>query len=94
MPTTARVTATLMDYPVAKIVVRRDKITDLKTRAGFTTDDQLARAVGVHPTQFSRVLSGRSEPGNKFIAGMLEVFGVAAFPEVFAVVSDDEGSDA
>lgn len=84
--------ATLREYPVAKITVRRDRIDEAKIAAGFRTDDQFARAAGVHPTQLSRVMSGRSEPGNKFIAGMLEVFGVASFPQLFAIVSDDEGA--
>lgn len=86
--------AILTDYPVAKIVIRRDQIATFKRLAGLTTDDQLARAVGVHPTQFSRVLSGRSEPGNKFIAGMLDVFGVDAFSQIFEVVAASEGVGA
>ena len=79
---------------MAKLVIRRDALDEHKDIAGLRTDDQLARAAGIHPTQLSRVMSGRSEPGNKFIAGMLEVFGVDAFPMLFAVVSDDNGAAA
>lgn len=81
--------AILTEHPAAKIVVRRDRLDEAKALAGFKSNDQVARAAGMHPTQFSRVLSGRSEPGNKFIAGILEVFGVAAFPRLFEVVTDN-----
>lgn len=79
---------------MAKIVVRRAGLATEKARLGLGTDEQVARAAGIHPTQYSRVLSGRSEPGNKFIAGVLEVFGVDAFSRIFAIVSDDDGDEA
>jgi len=77
-----------------KLVIRRDQLTHRKQLAGIDTDDELARLAGIHATQLSRVLSGKSEPGNKFIAGLLHVFGVGAFQDLFAIVSDDDGDAA
>lgn len=78
----------------AKLVLRRDQLATRKQLAGIETDDELARLAQMHRTQFSRVLNGRSEPGNKFIAGLLDVFGIGAFQDLFALVGDDDGDVA
>lgn len=77
---------------MSKLVIRRDQLAERKRLAAINSDDQLARLIGVHPTQFSRVISGRSAPGNKFIAGVLEVFGIGAFQDLFAVVADEDAA--
>lgn len=79
---------------MSKLVLRRDQLAARKRLAGIDTDNDLAELAGIHPTQLSRVMSGRSAPGNRFIAGLLEVFGAGAFQDLFAVVPDDNGDEA
>lgn len=63
--------------------------------AALSTDSQLARFIGVDPATVSRVISGRSAPGTKFIAGMVRAFGIDAFGDLFiiCVVLDGVGPD-
>jgi transcriptional regulator with XRE-family HTH domain len=72
-----------------KLVVRRDRLAERMRLSGIATDDELARLMRVHPTQLSRVITGKSAPGNKFIAAMLRVFGVGAFQDLFELADDD-----
>jgi transcriptional regulator with XRE-family HTH domain len=81
---------------VAKIVLRRDQLAKLRKlkNGGLNTDAAFAEAIGVNPGQVSRVLRGDSAPGAKFIAGVLDVFGVEFFTDLFAVVPDDANDGA
>ncbi|AVJ50251.1 HTH DNA binding protein [Mycobacterium phage Mendokysei] len=89
MQTTARMTTTPGTPPAARLVVRRGEVEERKARAGIRTDEELARMAGLHPTQISRVLSGHCDPGTKFVAGILYVFGPDAFEALFDVVDDN-----
>lgn len=74
------------DRPVAKLVLQFDELAKRRERVpGLETDMDLANAMGVHPSQVSRVLRGGTEPGIRFVAGLLDVFGMKAFPRLFAL---------
>jgi transcriptional regulator with XRE-family HTH domain len=78
-----------------RVVLRRKNLLRLcEDRAIDPTTTALGARIGVHHSQVSRVLSGKSEPGNRFIAGILDVFGVGAFQDLFAIVPDAVGDDA
>jgi transcriptional regulator with XRE-family HTH domain len=58
---------------------------------GWTSDDQAATELGVHPATLSRVLHGRTAPGERFIAACLSTFaGTLEFSDLFEVVGDSE----
>lgn len=57
---------------------------------GWLTDDAAARAVGIDPATLSRVLTGRSAPGSRFIAGVLVALPEMEFADLFEVVTDTE----
>lgn len=74
---------------MARLVLRLDKLQQLRQQHGDLENDQdLAYAIGVHPTQVSRVLRGASA-GNKFVAGLALVFGKEALLELFDVEPDN-----
>lgn len=79
---------------MARILPRREAIIERQRLHGIRTDEELAVRAQVHPTQMSRVLAGKSLPGNRFIAGILHVFGDERFQELFAVVPNDDGEAA
>ncbi len=79
---------------MAQILPRKEAIIERQRLLGITTAEELAARAEVHPTQMSRVLAGKSLPGNRFIAGLLHVFGDDRFQELFAVVPDTEGEVA
>lgn len=60
--------------------------------AALATDSQLARFIGVDPATVSRVISGRSAPGTKFIAGMVRAFGTEAFGDLFTIRDGSDGA--
>ncbi|MFD6094009.1 hypothetical protein ACFWGN_17985 [Oerskovia sp. NPDC060338] len=59
---------------------------------GANTNVEVAKVLGLNDGTISRVLAGKSDPGNKFIAAVLRNVPVA-FEEVFVVV-DREGDEA
>lgn len=79
---------------VAKLVLRRDRLAQFRKLKGITTDADLAERIGVNAGQVSRVLKGKSAPGPRFIAGILDVFGIEFFADLFAVEPDDNGEAA
>jgi transcriptional regulator with XRE-family HTH domain len=60
----------------------------LRAKIGLDSDQEFARRIGVDPATVSRVLNGKSEPGKKFLAGVLHAFGHRWFTELFQVVDD------
>jgi len=77
---------------VAKLILRRDQLAKLrKLVPGLDTDAALAERMGMTGGQVSRVLRGGT-PGPRFIAGLLDVFGIEFFQDLFAVVPDDNGN--
>lgn len=77
---------------MATIRLRSEQLAKFRRLAGISTDDALAKAMGVNPATVSRVLRGTAVPGERFIAGLLLVFGVECFGDLFEVVNstDDE----
>jgi transcriptional regulator with XRE-family HTH domain len=72
-----------------RLALRNSGFRELLANTDIRSDAELARRAGITPGHLWRVLAGRSEPGNHFIAGVLDVFGVEAFPELFEIVPDD-----
>lgn len=56
-----------------------------RKQAGIQDDRDLARRMGINPATVHRVLNGKAEPGNRFIAGIALVFGPNSFAQVFNV---------
>lgn len=85
---------------VATIALRHDQLTKYRRLASLggntaiTTDAGFAKLIEVHPAQVSRVLTGKSAPGTRFIAGVLELFGAECFADLFSVEPDDNGEAA
>ncbi|MGM1057842.1 transcriptional regulator [Saccharothrix sp. Mg75] len=57
------------------------------TLAGYRSDYELARAMGVNRSTISRVRSGTLTPGQGFIAGALVVLAPMGFDDLFTVDS-------
>jgi transcriptional regulator with XRE-family HTH domain len=75
---------------VATIRLRKDQLAKFRRLSGITTDDALATRMGVNAATVSRVLRGTAAPGERFIAGLLLVFGIECFPDLFEVIADAE----
>jgi len=73
---------------MATLALRGDKLAVYRLRAGLETDAGLARRIGVDPTTVYRVLNGRTAMSARFIAGIIDAFGVEAFPDLFEVIPD------
>lgn len=58
---------------------------------GISTDAEFAARIGINPGQFSRVTTGKAAPGPGFISGVVRVFGLPWFYELFEIVPDDRG---
>ena len=89
-----------LEPEVAKLALRQDQLAKFRRLAtlggndAISTDSGFAKLIGVHPSQASRVLSGKAAPGTRFIAGTLELFGVECFADLFTVEPDDAGEAA
>ena len=66
--------------------IDQDGLARLRKQLGSPTNDALARKMKVDSATVSRVLSGKSAPGTRFIAGALLAFGTAWFSDLFQVV--------
>lgn len=71
---------------VATLRLRSEQLTKLRRLAGITTDDALAKRMGVDPATVSRVLRGKQEPGPKFIAALVDAFPGFDLDDLFEVV--------
>lgn len=79
--------ATLALNPAGLAKIRRLTKTD--------KDRDFAELIHVDPGTVSRVLTGKSAPGPRFIAGCVEAFGGDCFTDLFVVIpSDDENPAA
>ena len=74
----------------ASIRLRTGQYRKFARLKGWATDDQASKAIGVNPATLSRVLKGRTAPGERFIAGVLLALPEVEFSDLFEVVSDDE----
>lgn len=77
---------------MSNLALRRDQLTKFRriAKGGLEVDATFAERIGVNPGQLSRVLSGKSGPGTKFIAGTLEIFGIECFSDLFSIVPNDD----
>ena len=66
----------------------RSRMPELETTAAF------AERIGLHPGQVSRVLNDESHRkfGKRFIAGILDVFGIEFFADLFTIIPDEEAA--
>lgn len=76
--------ATLRLNPVGLAKIRRLTSTNL--------DREFAEKIHVDPGTVSRVLTGKSAPGPRFIAGCIEAFGGDCFTDLFDVVPDNDAA--
>lgn len=73
---------------MASLSISPQGLIRLRKKTGLHSDQQLANRIGIDPATLSRVLNGKSEPGQKFLAGVLQAFGHRWFTELFQVVDD------
>jgi hypothetical protein len=74
---------------MADLILRVDQLENLRSRVpGLETDNAFAERIGLHPGQVSRVLNDESHRkfGKRFIAGVLDVFGIEFFADLFAII--------
>ncbi len=75
----------------AEIRFRTGQFRKFAKLKGWTSDDQAAQALGVNPATLSRVLHGRTAPGERFMAQVLDAFAdTLTFYDLFEVVGDPE----
>jgi transcriptional regulator with XRE-family HTH domain len=73
---------------VPNLKINHEGCCGLIKRAGLA-NNELARLIGLDRSIVSRVLRGEVRPGNRFIAGMLSLFGVSVFSELFVMEEED-----
>ncbi|MFJ1510919.1 helix-turn-helix domain-containing protein [Cellulosimicrobium funkei] len=74
----------------ATLRLRKTKLASYRRLAGIDTDQELARRIDMDPSSVSRILKGNQAPGPRFIAGLVVIFGVDLFPDLFEVVEQDD----
>ena len=79
---------------MASIEVNKPGLAKVRRLAGLGLDHEFAARISVDATTVSRVLTGKSAPGARFIAGCVEAFGADCFTDLFVVVPDDENPAA
>lgn len=79
---------------MATLKLREDKFNALRRLAGLTTDAKLADRLGVDATTVYRVLNGKTEMSARFIAGIVDIFGVELFSDLFEVERTAEANGA
>jgi hypothetical protein len=73
---------------VATLALRPEGLAKLRRVAKIQTDKEFADCIRIDPGQLSRVLTNKSAPGPRFIAGCIEFFGGDCFEDLFAVIPD------
>lgn len=77
-----------------RLAARRNNVLSLCEEWGIDpTTTALGALIGVDHSQVSRVLAGTSRPGNRFIAGMVDLFGADKFLDLFEILPDDGGAE-
>ena len=82
------------------LVLRVDRLENFRSQVpGLETQAAFAERIGLHPGQVSRILGNDGDGpgtgfGRKFIAGVLDLFGIQFFADLFAIVPDDHAEDA
>lgn len=75
---------------LATLELNQAGLAKIRRLSGLKFDHELATRIKVDATTVSRVLTGKSAPGPRFIAGCVEAFGADCFTDLFNVVPDDE----
>ena len=73
---------------MATIELNRPGLTKIRRLAGLEIDGAFAERINVDPGTVSRVLTGKSAPGARFIAGCVEAFGADCFGDCFITHPD------
>ncbi|QFZ24091.1 transcriptional regulator [Saccharothrix syringae] len=68
--------------------LRKGAFTKAVELAGFPSDYALARAMGVHRSTVTRVLTGHLQPGPAFIGGALTALAPMQFDDLFEITPD------
>ena len=79
---------------LATLALNPQGLAKIRRLTGTSKDREFAERIHVDPGTVSRVLTGKSAPGPKFIAGCVEAFGGDCFTDLFDVVPDDENPAA
>lgn len=74
---------------MARLRIDADELRRAREASGITSDRELAHRLHLDPATVSRVLSGRAEPGPKFIAAALEKL-PTNFESLFVIDTDEE----
>lgn len=74
----------------ASIRLRTGQYRKFARLKGWRSDDQASKALGINPATLSRVLRGKTAPGERFIAAALTAFPELEFSDLFDVVTPDD----
>lgn len=75
---------------LATIGLNKPGLAKIKRLSGIQHDIDFAMRIKVDAATVSRVVTGKSAPGPRFIAGCIEAFGADCFTDLFVVVPDEE----
>lgn len=76
----------------ATLRLRVEQLAKLRTLAGITTDDALAKRMRMDPATVSRVLRGKQTPGPRFIAALVDCFPGWDLDDLFEVIPAEDAA--
>lgn len=79
---------------MATLALRRDQLKKFCRVAKIKNNKELAERMHIHWSNVYRTINGSVAPGPRFIAGLLEVFGIECFSDLFEVIPSDDNQDA
>lgn len=72
----------------AKVILRTEQYAKFCKLKGWETIHRQAEQIGVDPATVSRVVTGQTAPGERFIAGVLAAFPELDFADLFEVTNE------
>ena len=66
-------------------VLNQDRFNEARRAAGYTTNDQLAKAAGTTGSTIGRLIAGTVAPSGSVIAGLLRALPGAKFEDLFQI---------
>ncbi len=75
---------------MATLTLNRPGLEKVRRLAKINHDHEFAARIEVDATTVSRVLTGKSDPGAKFIAGCIAAFGADCFNDLFLVAPEGD----
>lgn len=78
---------------LATLAINRTGFAKIRRLTGLDKDYEFAQRIQVDPGTLSRVLTGKSAPGPRFIAGCIEAFGGDCFTDLFDITPDEDSSE-